>query len=206
MPPISNFSSNAKLVTANPVYPYGRCIVARPPEGVLHKVSHHAWWPSRRSALDIFLGYMESKALFSRTLSMLSCMSTPAHCSTWPILSWGASKFFFFTFIFLLFLTKKCLTVLSITCDQLVFYSFYDQTKFRSFASLFTSLPLHVTLWLYPICRIVLIFIPGFIPNFIFRVHFRDPINSVSIYPAASQVNEQCQMNIGHFLVPTDLI
>ena len=97
MPPISNFSSNAKLVTANPVYPYGRCIVARPPEGALHKVSHHAWWPSRRSALDIFLGYMESKALFSRTLSMLSCMSTPARCSTWPILSWGASKVFLFS-------------------------------------------------------------------------------------------------------------
>ena len=94
----------------------------------------------------------------------------------------------------------------SITCDQYVFNSFYDQTKFRSFASFSTSLPLHVTLWLHPICRIVLIFIPGFIPNFIFRVHFRDPINSVSIYPAASQVNEQRQMNIGRFLVQTDLI
>ena len=85
-------------------------------------------------------------------------------------------------------------------------YNFYDHTKFQSLASFSTFLPLHVTLWLYPICRIVLIFIPGFIPNFIFRVHFRDPINSVSIYPAASQVNEQCQMNIGHFLVQTDLI
>ena len=34
-------------------------------------------------------------------------------------------------------------------------------------------------------------FILNFISNFISRVHFRDPINSVSIYPAASQVNGQ---------------
>ena len=164
MPPISNFSSNAKLVTANPVYPYGRCIVARPPEGALHKVSHHAWWPSRRSALDIFLGYMESKALFSRTLSMLSCMSTPAHCSTWPILSWGASKVFLFSPLSKVILDKKCLTVFSITCDQNVFVQFLWSYQVSVFGKLFnfSALACHsLTLsnlqdcpnfysWLYP--------------------------------------------------------
>ena len=149
---------------------------------------------------------MASKALFFQDIVnvKLHINTSSLFNLTNPVLR--CLKSFLFSPLSFLIFDKKVFDSISITCDQYVFYSFYDQTKFRSFASFSTSLPLHVTLWLYPICRIVLIFIPGFIPNFIFRVHFRDPINSVSIYPAASQVNEQCLINIGHFKVPTDLI